>query len=119
MQSVGYPREADKHGWRTLTSMREERPRREKPPLFELHAVHSPAGCLRITECFGLEGAFRGHLAQGYLQLDQTAQSTVQPGLECFQGWGLQEAERALCSMSCCGGVSADSTGSPGQLAQM
>jgi len=41
-----------------------------------------------------LEGTFKGHLAQrtwgeqGHLQLDQVAQSTVQPGLECFQGWG-------------------------------
>jgi len=49
----------------------------------------------RIIECFGLEGTFRGHLAQptcseqGHLQLDQVAQSPVQPGLECFQGWGL------------------------------
>jgi len=46
-------------------------------------------------QCFGLEGTFRGHLAQppcsehGYVQLDQAAQSPVQPGLECFQGWGL------------------------------
>jgi len=44
---------------------------------------------------FGLEGTFRGHLAQtpcneqGRLQLDQVAQSPVQPGLECFQGWGI------------------------------
>jgi len=42
-----------------------------------------------------LEGTFRGHLSQppcseqGHLQLDQAAQSPVQPGLECFQGWGL------------------------------
>jgi len=49
-----------------------------------------------ILEYFGLEGAFRGHLAQppcreqGHLQLDQVAQSPIQPGLECFQGWGLQ-----------------------------
>jgi len=49
----------------------------------------------RIIECFGLEGTFRGHLAQppcseqGHLQLDQVAQSPVQPGLECFQGGGL------------------------------
>jgi len=45
-----------------------------------------------MIECFGLEGTFRGHLAQppcreqGYLQLDQVAQIPVQPGLECFQG---------------------------------
>jgi len=49
----------------------------------------------RTIECFGLEGTFRGHPAQppfseqGYLQLDQVAQSPVQPGLEGFQGWGL------------------------------
>jgi len=46
-------------------------------------------------ECFGLEGTFRGHLAQppcseqGHLQLHQAAQSPVQPGLECFQGGGI------------------------------
>jgi len=47
----------------------------------------------RIRECFGLEGTFRGHLAQpseqGHLQPDQVAQSPVQPDLECFQGWGI------------------------------
>jgi len=48
-----------------------------------------------VTECFGVEGTFRGHLAQppcskqGYFQPDHDAQSPVQPGLECFQGWGL------------------------------
>jgi len=48
-----------------------------------------------MTERFGLEGTFRGHLAQppcskqGYLKLDQVARSPVQPGLRCFQGWGL------------------------------
>jgi len=47
------------------------------------------------TEGFGLEGTFRGHLVQtpcreqGHLQLDQVAQSPVQPGLERFQGWGI------------------------------
>jgi len=46
-------------------------------------------------ECFGLEGTFKGHLAQhlcseqGHLQLDQVAQSPVQPDLERFQIWGL------------------------------
>jgi len=50
---------------------------------------------LRIIEHFRLEGTFRGCLAQppcseqGHLQLDQVAQSPVQPGLECFQGWDL------------------------------
>jgi len=49
----------------------------------------------RIIECFGLEGTFKGHLVQhsrneqGHLQLDQVAQSSVQPDLECFRGWGL------------------------------
>ena len=49
----------------------------------------------RIIEWFGLEGTFNGHLAQppcsaqGHLQLDQIAQSPVQPDLECFLGWGI------------------------------
>jgi len=40
-----------------------------------------------------LEGTFRGHLVQclcdeqGHLQLDQTAQSPVQPDREHLQGW--------------------------------
>jgi len=48
-----------------------------------------------IMEWFGLEGTFRGPLAQppcseqGHLQPDQVAQSPVQPGLECSQGWGI------------------------------
>ena len=48
----------------------------------------------RIIERFALEGTVRGHLAQtpcseqGRLQLDEVAQSPVQPGLECLQGWG-------------------------------
>ncbi|KAK4817094.1 hypothetical protein QYF61_027925 [Mycteria americana] len=50
---------------------------------------------LIIIEWFGLEGTFKGHLVQppckkqGHLQLDQVAQSPFQPGLECFQGWGI------------------------------
>ena len=54
----------------------------------------------RIIEHFGLEGTFRGHLAQppgskqGHLSLDQVAQSLVQPGLEHFQGWGLHYLPR-------------------------
>ena len=49
----------------------------------------------RIIECLGLEGTFRGHLVQplcseqGHLQLDQVAQSPIQPDFDCFQGWGL------------------------------
>ena len=44
---------------------------------------------------FELEGTFRGHLDQPrcsepqHLQLDQVAQSSVQPDLKCFQGWGM------------------------------
>ena len=55
----------------------------------------------RIIDCFGLEGTLRGHLAQpscgeqGYLRLDQVAQSPVQPGLECFRGW---MPLRAICA---------------------
>jgi len=43
----------------------------------------------RTIEWFGLEGTFKGHLVQlpcneqGYLQLDQVAQSD----LACFQEW--------------------------------
>jgi len=42
-----------------------------------------------------LEGTFRGQLAQpsyseqGHFQPDQVAQSSIQPGVECFQGGGL------------------------------
>jgi len=49
----------------------------------------------RITECFVLERIFRNHLThlpcskQGYLYQDHVAQSPIQPGLECFQAWGL------------------------------
>ncbi|KAK4822001.1 hypothetical protein QYF61_006615, partial [Mycteria americana] len=48
-----------------------------------------------MTTSFGLDGTFKGHLVQppcneqGHLQLDQVAQSPVQPDLECFQGWGI------------------------------
>ena len=48
-----------------------------------------------ITEQFGLEGTFTDHLVQppcneqGHLQLHHVAQSPIQPGPECFQGWGL------------------------------
>jgi len=47
----------------------------------------------RIKEWFGLEGTFKGHLVQppcneqGHSQLDPVAQSPVQPGLECLQGF--------------------------------
>ena len=44
-------------------------------------------------ESFELEGTFKGHLVQlpcneqGHLQLDQIAQSPIQPDTECLQGW--------------------------------
>jgi len=78
-----------------------------KPPCRDLAFCRGPATVdlerdlcqifcqIRIIECFGLEGTFRGHLAQppcseqGHLQLDQSAQSSIQPGLECSQGWGI------------------------------
>jgi len=41
----------------------------------------------RNIECFGLERTFRGHLAQ--TPCSEVAQSPVQPGFKCFQGWGL------------------------------
>lgn len=47
----------------------------------------------RLVECFGLEGTFEGHLGQppctgqGYLQLDEVAQSPFQ--LRMFLGMGL------------------------------
>jgi len=43
--------------------------------------------CHRIIEQFGLEVQPLCS-EQGHLALDQVAQSPVQPGLECFQGWG-------------------------------
>ena len=50
---------------------------------------------VRIIEYFGSEGTFKDHLVQppcseqGHFQWDQVAQSPVQPGLECFHGWGI------------------------------
>ena len=47
----------------------------------------------RTIESFELEGTFKNHLVQllcteqGHLQLEQIAQSPVQPDLECHQGW--------------------------------
>ena len=55
-------------------------------------AMETPA-FHRIIERFGLEWIFNGHLVPapllGHLQLDQVAQSPIQPDLECFQGWGI------------------------------
>ena len=51
--------------------------------------------CHRIIELFEFEGTLKGHLVQlpcteqGHLQLDQVAQSPIQPDLECLQGWGI------------------------------
>ena len=54
----------------------------------------------RIIEWFGLEGMFKDHLIptpcymQGHLPLDQVAHSPIQPGPECFQGWGIYNLTR-------------------------
>ena len=56
-----------------------------------------------IIERVGLGGTFEGHPVhspcseQGHLQLDQGAQSPVQPGLEYFQGWGISHSLGNLC----------------------
>jgi len=56
-----------------------------------------------IIEWFGLEGTFRGHLAQPpcseqqYLQLDQAARSPIQPGLERFRGGASTTSLGNLC----------------------
>ena len=48
----------------------------------------------KYKQTLELEGTFKGHLVQlpcneqGHPQLDQIAQSLVQPGLESLQGWG-------------------------------
>jgi len=60
-----------------------------------LFVVLQAVGFHRIMDCFGLEGTFRGHLVppfcseQGHLQLDQVAQSSIQPDHERSQGWGI------------------------------
>jgi len=57
----------------------------------------SSTGFHGIIEWFALEGTSKGHLVQppcseqGHLQPDQAAQSPIQPGLECFQGWGMDQ----------------------------
>jgi len=54
----------------------------------------------RITEPFGLEGTFKGHLVQrpcserGHLQLDRVAQGPLQSDFECFHGWGIDHFSR-------------------------
>lgn len=59
-----------------------------------------------FIEFFWLEGTFKGHLVQlpcreqGHLQLDQVAQSSVQPDRECFQGWGTYSLQTACVNAS-------------------
>jgi len=54
-----------------------------------------------------LEGALKGHLVQlpcnehGHPQLDQVAQSPINPGLECPQGWGFQHTSREPVPVLC------------------
>jgi len=55
----------------------------------------------RIIESqFGSEVTFKGHLVQppcsewGHLPVDQAAQSPIQPDLQCFQGWGIDNLYR-------------------------
>ena len=56
---------------------------------------HSESSYCRIIERFVLEGTFKiisfqpPCFRQGHLLLDQVAHSSIQPGLECFQGWGI------------------------------
>ena len=56
----------------------------------------------RIIEWLRLQDALKGHLdqppcnEQGHLQLDQVAQSPVQPDLECFREWGIYHLSRQL-----------------------
>jgi len=50
----------------------------------------------------GLGRTFKGRLVQapcseqGHLQLGQVAQSPVQPDLECFQGWGIDQSKSTV-----------------------
>jgi len=49
--------------------------------------------CPCLSEWFVLEGSHKSHPVQlpcseqGHLQLEQVAQSPIQPDLECHQGW--------------------------------
>jgi len=62
-----------------------------------------------------LEGTPKGHPVQppwnkqGHLQLDQVAQSPVQPNLECFQGWGIYPRAAKLQLMNTWDGIHKDS----------
>jgi len=53
-----------------------------------------------FTALFELEGTLKGHLVQlicneqGYLQLEQGAQSLIQPSFECLHGWVLHHLSR-------------------------
>jgi len=62
----------------------------------------------RIVEWSGLEGTFKiiwfqppCH-EQGCLPLSQVAQSSIQPGLEHFQGWGSHNKARLVCRKMRC-----------------
>ena len=72
----------------------------KNPPDLSMRRQNSDFQCNnlffhRIIECFGWERTFRGHLAQspcseqGHLQPDHVAQSPIQPGLKCSQGWAI------------------------------
>lgn len=50
---------------------------------------------LKILWCFGLERIFKDHLVQlpwKHLQLNQVAQTPIQPNLDCFQGWDIHNS---------------------------
>lgn len=63
-------------------------------PGFSLPENPSPFGTV-IIEWFGLEATFKGHVVQlsfnkqEHFQLDEVAQSPVQPSPGCFQGWDI------------------------------
>ena len=60
----------------------------QREVLFSWHRI-------RIIELFEMEGILKGHLVQppcneqGHPQVDQVAQSPIQPDLGCLQGWGI------------------------------
>ena len=60
----------------------------------------------KIIDSFKLEGIFKSHLVQlpcneqGPLQLDQAAQSPLQPDPECLQGQGIHHVSEQISNMS-------------------